>query len=106
MKANVTKSTNNMPLSNRDLPSTRHKRRQRFGYYSMFAAVPAMVVSQLSTAVSEARPVTGTTSSEQGARGPQRLKVEATNRSLLKRQSMFRLPHQLGSFSLLAALGG
>jgi hypothetical protein len=65
---------------------------QRFGYWSIFAAVPAVLVSQLPLT----RAVEGKQTEEKptglNAPHPRKWSVNESTRSLLKRQSQFRLP--------------
>ena len=78
---------------------------QKLGYCSIFAAVPAMLTSQVAKARSHEAKKPEASVAGQVAR---RLKLNMTysNPPLLKRQSEFRLPHQRGSFNMLAMLGG
>ncbi len=80
--------------------------RQKLGYCSIFAAVPALLASH----ISEARPDEGKKPEVSVAgrreRFLERLNLSCSNPALLKRQSEYLLPHQKGSFDLLAALGG
>ena len=80
--------------------------RQKLGYYSILAALPALLVSDAQKARAEE-----TTRPELGVAGRstrllERLNKIYSNPALLKRQSKFRLPHQKGSFAMLAVLGG
>jgi hypothetical protein len=79
---------------------------RRFGYYSIFAAVPAMVVSQTTGARSESPIKTEPSVGDHDRRLPRKLTPGGSPPALLKRQSAFRLPHQRDSFSTLAALSG
>jgi hypothetical protein len=80
--------------------------RQRLGYCSIFAAIPAI----LATHVTEARSdeVRRTEASLPGRNATLRkmLNMSVSNSALLKRQSEFRLPRQNGSFEMLATLAG
>jgi hypothetical protein len=84
--------------------STMKRWQQRFGYWSIFAAVPAMVISQVQSAR------TGEAKQEEArvaGRAPRlidRLKTSYSNRAFLKRQSQFRLPHQKGELAPLSGL--
>jgi hypothetical protein len=80
--------------------------RQKFGYYSIFAAVPAILASHVSAARSDEATKPEAIVAELAARVPENLTVSCSNPALLKRQSGFRLPHQKDSFSMLATLGG
>src|SRR5215813_6824888 len=79
---------------------------QRFGYWSIFAAVPAVLVSQLQvTPVVEGKlPEVKITGLE--ARPPRKLNGNGSTRSLLKRQSQFRLPSQNADGNLTPLGGG
>jgi len=107
MREDVAKTISSALVSEPKLVSTRRKDwRHKLGHYSMFAAVPAMVVSHLPEMVSEAATKTDEHVAKQDVKDPRRLSSAGRSRSLLKRQSMFRLPHQRGNFSILAALSG
>src|SRR4030095_5980659 len=68
--------------------------RQKLSYCSMFAAVPAVFASNLTTTHSEEvkRPQASVTG--KNLRFLERLKMSSSKAELLKRQSKFRLPHQ------------
>ena len=109
MREEIANLTSSALVSDQELVSTRPKQsRNRFGYYSMIAAVPAMVVSN----IPEKLPLPdGPTKiepsvAEQNRRLPRKQRPIASPPALLKRQSAFRLPHQRDSFSILAALSG
>ena len=107
MREKVAKLTGSALVSNRELLRNRRKDWQRFGHYSMFAAAPAMIVSHLPGALAKWAPRTETSVTEQPMKDRERLNISvSSSRSFLKRQSGFRLPHQRGSFSILAALSG
>ena len=95
-------------LSDREIFTATLKRwRQTLGYCSIFAAVPALLASQVEGARSdEAKQPEASVAAGRGARFLERLNKNFSNPKLLKRQSKFRLPHQKGSFDLLAPLGG
>jgi hypothetical protein len=80
--------------------------RQKLGYCSIFAAIPAILASQLQVARSDEAPKPEASVAGRGARFLERLNMSSGNRALLKRQSKFRLPHQKGSLDLLAPLAG
>ena len=93
--------------SNRESLNARLKQwRQRLGYCSLLAALPAMLVSDAQRARPEAATEPEVSVPGRGARLLERLNRSSTNPALLKRQSKFRLPHQMGSFNMLAALAG
>src|SRR5215475_13697938 len=78
---------------------------KRFGYLSVFAAVPAIVASQLHvTRTVKAQPEAQTTTGK--PQSPQKLNMGRSSRSLLKRQSEFRLPHQSVNDGSVTVLGG
>src|SRR5262249_31630726 len=80
--------------------------RQRLGYCSIFAAIPAMLAAQVQASCpDETRQPEGIVAGE-NARVPPRLNFSRSKPELLKRQSAFRLPHQMSSFNVLAMLGG
>lgn len=100
-------------LGNRDCSSEREissailKRwRQKLGYCSIFAAVPAILASHISEARSDDAKKPEMSVAGRTARLDDRLNNSASNPALLKCQSEFRLPHQRGSFDMLAPLGG
>jgi hypothetical protein len=93
--------------SNRESLNARLKQwRQRLGYCSLLAALPAMLVSDTQKTRAEAATEPEVSVPGRGARLLERLNRSSTNPALLKRQSKFRLPHQMGSLNMLAALGG
>src|SRR5215475_2058738 len=78
---------------------------KRFGYVSVFTAVPAIVASQLHvirTVTAKQREAQTTIGNPQS---PRKLNM-GSSRSLLKRQSEFRLPHQGVNYGSLAPFGG
>lgn len=77
--------------------------RQRIGYCSLFAAISAVLSASLAETRSEASTTPDASVGQEGARR-QKLKMRFSNRSFLKRQSEFRLPHQNGN--LLTAFAG
>jgi len=93
-------------MSDQEIFSSVLKRwQQRFGYWSVFAAVPAVLISQLHVTPA----VDGKQSEVQitglDARPTRKLSVNESTRSLLKRQSQFRLPSQ-NDDGRLTPLGG
>ena len=93
--------------SNRDSSTATLKQwRQRLGFYSILAALPAMLVSDIQKARAEEATEPEVSVAGRGARLLERLHKNSSSLGLLKRQSKFRLPHQKGSFAMLAALGG
>jgi hypothetical protein len=94
-------------LSDREILTAMLKRwRQRLGYCSIFAAIPAILASHLQEARSEEAPKPEASVAGRGSRFLERLNKSFSSSQLLKRQSKFRLPHQKGNFALLAPLGG
>ncbi|GEM_PF-2798543 len=80
--------------------------RKKLGYFSVFAALPAIFASHATEAradeVKQPQPsVAGPT-----AKFPDRLNSCGSKPDFLKRQSEYRLPHQKGSFDILSLLGG
>src|SRR5215467_10548270 len=70
--------------------------RQRIGYCSIAAAVPALLASQLPAARSEGAEKPKPMVPRPAPRILDQLNLTANKRALLKRQSSFRLPHQKG----------
>ena len=94
-------------LSDREILTATLKRwRQKLGYCSIFAAVPAILASQIPEARSGEAKKPEASVAGRGARFLERLHKNRSYPELLKRQSKFRLPHQKGNFAMLAALGG
>ena len=77
--------------------------RQRIGYCSLFAVISAALSGSLAEARSDGSKISDAHVGQQGPRR-QKLNPRFSNRSLLKRQSEFRLPHQ--NAGLLAAFAG
>src|SRR5262245_45628603 len=74
---------------------------KRFCYLSVFAAVPAIVASQLHvTRTVKGQPEAQTNTGK--PQSPRKLNMSFSSRSLLKRQSEFRLPHQSATDGSLA----
>lgn len=80
--------------------------RQKLGYCSILAALPAVLASDLHEARSEEAKKLEPSVAGRGARFLERLNLSGSTPALLKRQSKFRLPHQKSSFDLLTPLGG
>ncbi len=94
-------------LSDRQILTALLKRgRQTLGYCSIFAAVPAILASQVSEARSDQTTKPKVNVAGRGTRLFDWLNKSCSNPALLKRQSEFLPPHQKGSFNLLAALAG
>lgn len=98
---------NGSRLSDQEVLTATLKRwRRKLGYFSIFAAVPAVLVSQVEGARSNNSAKRDATVAERNARVLKRLSKNLSNPTLLKRQSEFRLPHQKGNFAMVATLGG
>jgi hypothetical protein len=80
--------------------------RQKLVCCSIFAAIPAVLVSHISEARSDEVKRTEASVAGRVARSLEKLNIRGSNPALLKRQSEFRLPHQKGSFALLAPFAG
>lgn len=80
--------------------------RQKLGYCSMLAAVPAMLTSHISEARAETAKNPAASVAERTARRLERLRMSLSNPALLKRQSEFRLPHQQGNSDMTIAVAG
>jgi hypothetical protein len=80
--------------------------RQRLGYCSILAAVPAILASHTSEARSDETKKPESNVPGRTARIVGRLNGTCSNPALLKRQSAFLLPHQKGNFDPLTTLGG
>ncbi len=93
------------PSDQEILNTTLKKWRQKLGYCSIFAAVPAILASHVTEARSDETKRPEAIVAGQGARR-ERLNIGCSNPALLKRQSEYLLPHQKGSFTMLAALAG
>src|ERR1700752_2857467 len=88
------------------LTATIRKWRQRFSYFSVFAAVPALLAANLAPAHSAEAKIPEAKVAGPGARLDNRNNKGLSNLALLKRQSKFLLPHQRGNFAMVAALAG
>ena len=88
------------------LTSTPKQWRQKLGYCSVFAAFPAILGLHVPEARSDEAKKPEASVAERTARRLERLKLSSSSPALLKRQSEFRLPHQKGSFDMLATLVG
>jgi hypothetical protein len=87
------------------LTAIRKRWRQKLGYCSIFAAVPAIFASHVPNAHSDEAKKTEASVADRTVRILERLSMNS-DRALLKRQSKYLLPHQRGSFYMLAAVGG
>ena len=79
---------------------------KRLGYCSVFAAVPAVLATQLADASSEAALKSEPTVVIEKERMEKRLNLMRSSPALLRRRSQFLLPHQSGNLNLLAAVAG
>jgi hypothetical protein len=79
---------------------------KRLGYCSVFAAVPALLGTQLADAGSEVTTPPERRVPKQRDNLIRQLNLSRSTPALLRRQSKFLLPHQRGNFNLLAALAG
>jgi len=80
--------------------------RQRLGYFSIFATVPALAVSQAHAVRNNEATPSRTSVTGRNPTLRERLNTRYDNRGFLKRQSQFRLPHQKDRSDLLAPLAG
>src|SRR5215468_3189693 len=80
--------------------------RRRFAYWSLFAAVPAVLASNLPAAWSEGAKKPKPMVPRPAARVSERLEITGSKRALLKSQSEFRLPHQANNEDIVKPLGG
>jgi hypothetical protein len=78
----------------------------KLGVCSIFATVPAMLLSNVPTTRADTTKQTEPSVAGRSTRSPVRLNSIRSNPALLKRQSKFRLPHQNGSLDIMATLGG
>jgi hypothetical protein len=113
MKTKIANSLQLDIVGNRDcstdrdiLTATLKRWRQKLGYCSIFAAVPAILASHISEARSDEPKKPEASVAERNVRRLDRLNKSFSSPALLKRQSEFRLPDQEGSFDTRVALGG
>lgn len=112
MKAKIANSRRQTTLGNGEtsdqeiFSSVLKQWRQRLGYCSIFAAVPAILASHIAEARTDEPNKPAASVAGQGARRLERLNVTRSTPALLKRQSGFRLPHQAGNLGMLAAFAG
>ena len=97
---------NGIQLSNHEfLAASLNHWKQKLGYCSMFAALPALVVSHVPAAsFNELREPQRRVAEQQWLR--EKINKSYSTPALLKLQSKFRLPHQRANFNLLAAAAG
>ena len=80
--------------------------RKRLGYFSIFAAAPAILVWQVREAPADDTKRPEATAADRAARFFKRLNLNANNQQLLRRQSGFLLPHQRNNFAMVAPMAG
>ena len=80
--------------------------RQRLGVCSIFATVPAMLLSHMPKVPAQEAKKPEVSVAGRTTRLLEKLNKTYSGPALLKRQSKFLLPHQKGNFAMLAALGG
>lgn len=80
--------------------------RQKLGYCSILATVPALLTSHISQARADTAISPPASVAERTARRLERLRTSLTNPALLKRQSEFRLPHQRSNSDMVIAVAG
>src|SRR6266571_1378766 len=80
--------------------------RQRLGVCSIFATVPAMLLSHMPKAPAQEAKKPEVSVAGRTTRLLDKLNKTYSGPALLKRQSKFLLPHQRGNFAILAALAG
>jgi hypothetical protein len=80
--------------------------RKRLGYFSIFAAVPALVAVPVSEARTDEPKEPDANVSRRIQQRLNKLGLRTNTPALLKRQSEFRLPHQRGNFATLASVAG
>ena len=78
--------------------------RQKFGYYTVFAAIPALLASHVTSANSDKPKGREPGITEEGTKWSGKLSLRSGNRELLKKQSEFWLPHHAATrFNSIAA---
>ncbi len=80
--------------------------RKKLGYFSVFAALPAIFASQAQDARTEDVEKPQLDVTERTARIREKMASCNTKPDFLRRQSKFRLPHQRGNFDLVTAFAG
>ena len=80
--------------------------RHSLGVCSIFATVPAMLLSHIPKARAEETKKPEVSVAGSTTRLLEKLNRNYSNPQLLKKQSKFRLPHQRGNFAITAALAG
>src|SRR5215471_2651709 len=93
--------------SNQEIFHSSTKRwRERLGFCSLVAEVPAVVASNLPAVPSAEAANAKTTIPGRNSRPTESLKLTASQRALLKRQSNFRLPFQNGNLAIVPTIAG
>src|SRR5215813_14357771 len=85
------------PSAQEILTAALRRCRQNLGYFSIFATLPALLFPNIHEARTEEVKPTETSVAGKTAKSHRRINAVKTT-ELLKRQSMFRLPHQMGGF--------
>jgi hypothetical protein len=113
MKTNVTNSRRLDILGNADcssdreiLAATLQRWRQKLGYCSIFATVPAILASHISEAHSNETKRPEASVAGRSVKLLERWNMSGSNPALLKRQSEYLLPHQKSNFDLLPTIAG
>lgn len=93
--------------SNRESLAALLKRwRQKLGFFSIFAAIPAMLVSHVQRTRADDAKKPEPSHTGQRARSVEKLNLNCSNTSLLKRQSEYRLPQQKPNFDFVIQAAG
>ncbi|MCA1622542.1 MAG: hypothetical protein LC778_01860 [Acidobacteria bacterium] len=114
MKAKIANSKRLNILGNSDLSSNREiliaflkQFRQKLGYFTMFAAFPAILTSQAQAERGEEAKKPEVSVAGETAKPLVRLNNSRRIPELLQRQSSFLLPHQAGKYNnIISALAG
>jgi (2Fe-2S) ferredoxin len=113
MKVEITNTKRLNILGNGDLLSNRENLtavfkqwRQKLGYFTMFAAFPAILTSHAQEALADEAKKPEMRQDERTASLVERLNKSRSNSGLLRRQSNFLLPHQKGNFDITSVLAG
>src|SRR5215813_2357164 len=92
------------PSAQETLTAALRRCRQNLGYFSIFATLPALLFPNIHEARNGEVKARETSVAGKSEKSRQRINAVKTT-ELLKRQSKFRLPHQMGGFDKIAALG-
>jgi hypothetical protein len=94
-------------LSNREILTAFLKQfRQKLGYYSIFAAFPAILTSFAQEAQADEAKKPEVSVAGQTTRLLERLNIRSGKPEFLRRRSNFLLPHQKGNFDITSVLAG